>query len=105
MAQREPPHQGHRRRCSWQSWQPDDHGLAADPDLDLAGGADPIASEEYRELPGGGGLIPITRSVGPLITRVRPDVMVDFTHPASVMENVQAAISSGRSACSWNHRA
>lgn len=70
-------------------------GLAADPELDLAGGADPIASEEYRELPEGGGLIPITKTVGPLITRVRPDVMVDFTHPASVMENVKAAISQG----------
>jgi len=70
-------------------------GLAADDELDLAGGADPIASEEYRELPGGGGLIPITKSVGPLITRVRPDVMVDFTHPTSVMENVHVAISQG----------
>ena len=70
-------------------------GLAVDPELDLAGGADPIASEEYRELPGGGGLIPITKTIGPLITRVRPDVMIDFTHPASVMENVHVAISQG----------
>lgn len=70
-------------------------GLAADPALDLAGGADPAAIEEYRELPGGGGLIPITRTVEPLIGRVKPDVMVDFTHPSAVMDNVRTAIRLG----------
>lgn len=70
-------------------------GLAADSELDLAGGADRIASEEYRELPGGGGLIPITKGVEQLINRVRPDVMVDFTAPGSVMENARIAIRSG----------
>src|SRR6188474_3984348 len=37
--------------------------LAQDSTLDLAGGVAPHASEEYLDLPGGGGLIPIARDL------------------------------------------
>jgi 4-hydroxy-tetrahydrodipicolinate reductase len=65
--------------------------LAKDDDLDLAGGVAPRASEEYLDLPGGGGLIPISRDLDALIRRVAPRVMVDFTHPGAAMENVRVA--------------
>lgn len=67
-------------------------GLAKEADLDLAGGVDPRASEEYLDLPGGGGLIPIGRDLDAIITRVRPRVMVDFTHPDAAMSNVRVAL-------------
>ena len=66
--------------------------LAKDSTLDLAGGVAPHASEEYLDLPGGGGLIPIGRDLETIINRVRPRVMVDFTHPGAVMENVRVAL-------------
>lgn len=66
--------------------------LANESTLDLAGGVAPHASEEYLDLPGGGGLIPISRDLESLINRVRPRVMVDFTHPGAVMENVRIAL-------------
>jgi 4-hydroxy-tetrahydrodipicolinate reductase len=70
-------------------------GLAQDPELDLAGGADPKATEDYLDLPSGGGLIPIARDVETLIGRVRPRVMVDFTQPDSAMANVRASLRAG----------
>jgi 4-hydroxy-tetrahydrodipicolinate reductase len=66
--------------------------LAQDSTLDLAGGVAPHASEEYLDLPGGGGLIPIARDLETIINRVRPRVMVDFTHPGVFMDNVRIAL-------------
>jgi 4-hydroxy-tetrahydrodipicolinate reductase len=68
--------------------------LAKEPELDLAGGVDPRASEEYLDLPGGGGLIPIGRDLEAIINRVRPRVMVDFTHPDAAMGNVRVALKN-----------
>lgn len=70
-------------------------GLAKDRELDLAGGVDPRAVEDYLDLPDGGGLIPIGRDLETIISRVRPRVMVDFTHPDAVMGNVRAALQHG----------
>ena len=70
-------------------------GLAQDPELDLAGGVDPRAAEEYLDLPSGGGLIPIGRDLETIIGRVRPRVMVDFTHPDAAMGNVRTALRLG----------
>lgn len=70
-------------------------GLAQDSELDLAGGVDPRAAEEYLDLPGGGGLIPIGRDLETIIGRVRPRVMVDFTHPEAAMGNVRTALRLG----------
>ena len=70
-------------------------GLARDSELDLAGGVDPRASEEYLDLPDGGGLIPIGRDLEAIVNRVRPRVMVDFTHPDAAMGNVRTALRLG----------
>jgi len=69
--------------------------LANDAELDLAGGVDPRAAEEYLDLPGGGGLIPIGRDLESIITRVKPRVMVDFTHPDGAMSNARTALRMG----------
>jgi 4-hydroxy-tetrahydrodipicolinate reductase len=70
-------------------------GLAREPELDLAGGVDPRAAEDYLDLPGDGGLIPIARDLEALIGRVRPQVMVDFTQPDAAMTNVRTALRLG----------
>lgn len=68
--------------------------LAKQDSIDLAGGVDPLASEEYLDLPGGGGLIPIGRDLETIINRVRPRVVVDFTHPDAAMGNVRTALKN-----------
>jgi 4-hydroxy-tetrahydrodipicolinate reductase len=70
-------------------------GLARESELDLAGGVDPRATEEYLDLPGGGGLIPIGRDLDTIIQRTRPRVMVDFTQAEAAMENARVALRSG----------
>ena len=69
--------------------------ICADPQLDMAGASDKKAVEEYLSLPGGLGLIPISRDVEPMLIRVKPQVMVDFTHPEAVMENIRVALRHG----------
>lgn len=66
--------------------------VCGDKGLDLAGAVDKKAIEEYLSLPGGLGLIPITKDLEPMLQRVRPDVVVDFTHPEAVMDNIRCAI-------------
>jgi len=66
--------------------------LTKESTIDLAGAVAPRASEEYLDLPGGGGLIPLGRDLEAIITRVRPDVMVDFTRPDAAMANVRIAL-------------
>ncbi len=69
--------------------------VCADKQLDMAGAADKKAMEEYLSLPGGLGLIPISRDIEPMLLRVKPQVMVDFTQPEAVMENVRVALRHG----------
>lgn len=66
--------------------------VCADPELDMAGAVDKKAVEEYLSLPGGLGLIPIGREIEPMLARVKPEVMIDFTLPDAVMDNVRAAL-------------
>ncbi len=66
--------------------------VCADHELDMAGAVDKRAMEEYLSLPGGLGLIPISREVEPMLGRAKPHVMVDFTHPETVMDNVRCAL-------------
>lgn len=70
-------------------------GLAQDPELDLAAGVDPKAVEDYLPLPQGGGLIPLGRELAPVIERVRPRVMVDFTVRDAAIENARLALRHG----------
>ena len=67
-------------------------GLARESELDLAGGVDPRAAEEFLDLPDGGGLIPIGRDLDAIIQRTRPRVMVDFTQAEAAMANARVAL-------------
>lgn len=67
--------------------------VAGQPDLELAGGADPRAdSGSSAGIPAG---TPLVTSVVEGIARWRPRVMVDFTTPTAAMANVRAALGAG----------
>lgn len=66
--------------------------VCGDRQLDMAGAVDRKAVEEYLSLPGGLGLIPISKEIEPMLLRVKPHVLVDFTLPESVMDNVRCAL-------------
>lgn len=51
-----------------------------EPDLEPVGVVDFFAKEEYLPLPDGAGLVPFGANAAALITRTRPDVVVDFTN-------------------------
>jgi len=69
--------------------------LCRQPDMEPVGAVDLKASEEYLPLPDGSGLIPFSREVAPLLTRTRPQVVVDFSHADATMPLVQAAVQHG----------
>jgi 4-hydroxy-tetrahydrodipicolinate reductase len=66
--------------------------VCREPELDLAGAVDSRAVEEYLSLPDGMGLVPIGREVEAMLVKVRPNVLVDFTHPEAVMDNIRVAL-------------
>lgn len=51
-----------------------------EPDMEPVGVVDLFAKEEYLPLPDGSGLVPFGTDPSALITRTRPDVVVDFTN-------------------------
>lgn len=69
--------------------------VSRETDMDLVGGVDvregrvPIDPERVDDV------LEVTPDLASLITRVRPDVVVDFTHPAAVMGNVRTALGMG----------
>jgi 4-hydroxy-tetrahydrodipicolinate reductase len=70
-------------------------GLAAEPDVDLAGAIDRKATEEFIDLPRGGGLVPVGRELEPIIRRVRPRVVLDFTVREAAMDYARTALRTG----------
>jgi 4-hydroxy-tetrahydrodipicolinate reductase len=54
--------------------------VCRDPDLEAVGVVDLYAGEDYISLPDGSGLAPFGTEPTALITRTRPDVIVDFTN-------------------------
>ena len=56
------------------------HAVSAADDMEPVGVVDLLSTEEYISLPGEGEvLVPFERNPSALITRTRPDVIVDFT--------------------------
>jgi 4-hydroxy-tetrahydrodipicolinate reductase len=56
------------------------HAVSAEEDMEPVGVVDLLSTEEYISLPGEAGvLVPFERDPSALITRTRPDVIVDFT--------------------------
>jgi 4-hydroxy-tetrahydrodipicolinate reductase len=69
--------------------------LTQESDIQLAGGVDLetqniILSTGETEYP-----LKVTTDLPALIAKTHPNVMVDFTHPASAMDNVRVALQNG----------
>jgi 4-hydroxy-tetrahydrodipicolinate reductase len=71
--------------------------LCRDPEVDPVGAVSRGAAEEYLSLPESAGLVPISSQLEQILTRTRPDVVVDFTTAAAVLPTSRAAASHGAS--------
>ncbi len=70
-------------------------GLAADSDLQLVGGVDPLAADDGFDIPGGGGRVPLARNLEALLERAQPRVLVDFTVAEAALANARVALRAG----------
>jgi 4-hydroxy-tetrahydrodipicolinate reductase len=68
--------------------------VCADPDLVAVGAVDVMANGDLA-LPDGSGSIPFSSDVSDILSRTKPDVMVDFTTHAVTMAAVLLAIRNG----------
>jgi len=64
-------------------------------DLEPVGVVDLFAKEDYIPLPDGSGLVPFGASPNAIITRTRPDVVVDFTHAEWTPGLAREALEAG----------
>ena len=69
--------------------------LCKDPDADPAAAVSRNAQEAYLPLPDGSGLIPLANELEPLLQRVQPDVLVDFTSAPYAVAAAKVAIAHG----------
>ncbi|NLS45100.1 MAG: 4-hydroxy-tetrahydrodipicolinate reductase [Firmicutes bacterium] len=69
--------------------------LIQESDIELVGGVDlknqsiPVSSGDIDTI------IEVTTDLSELIEKTRPSVLVDFTHPSSVMNNIRIALQAG----------
>ncbi len=71
-------------------------GISADSSLEVVGGVDVKATTGFLEV--SGRQVPLGRDLEPMIRTAKgeqPLVMVDFTHPDAVLDNVRTAIRHG----------
>lgn len=69
--------------------------VCAEPDLEPAGVLSRVAGEEYLSLPDGSGLVPFSTEPAALFTRIRPDVVVDFTNAERTPTVAREALEAG----------
>ncbi|HEY5640193.1 MAG TPA: 4-hydroxy-tetrahydrodipicolinate reductase [Dehalococcoidia bacterium] len=67
------------------------HAVSAEDDMEPVGVVDLLSTEEYISLPGEV-LVPFERNPSALITRTRPDVIVDFTSAEWTPKLAEAAL-------------
>jgi len=65
--------------------------ICHDPELQLVGAVDFKADWDYLQLPDGSGEIPLSSDIGPFLTSVSPDVVVDFSQHEAIMPVVRIA--------------
>ncbi len=68
--------------------------VTAEPDMRVAAAVDPGADGVALD-DGAGGVIACTSDLSAALEGSRPRVMVDFTHPSAVVENVRTALRAG----------
>ncbi len=66
-----------------------------EPDLEPVGVVDFFAKEDYIPLPDGSGLVPFGANPVALVTRTRPDVVVDFTNAEWTPKLAREALEAG----------
>lgn len=69
--------------------------VSAEPDLEPVGVLSRAAAEEFLSLPDGSGLIPFATDPGELLTRTRPDVVVDFSDAERTPQVAREALEAG----------
>lgn len=69
--------------------------VCRDPDLEPVGVLSRSAVEEYLSLPDGSGLVPFSAQPSALLTRTRPDVVVDFTNAEWTPTLAREALEAG----------
>jgi len=68
--------------------------VAADPDLELVGGADRDADGSQAEL-ANGVRVPVSAALEETLERTNPQVLVDFTNASAAMEAIRSATRRG----------
>ena len=66
--------------------------LCRDPELEPAGAVEKEVAEDYLSLPDGSGLIPFSANLDSILTRCRPQVLVDFSTAPATMPAVRTAV-------------
>ena len=69
--------------------------LCREPDLEPVGVIEKLSSGDSLPLPDGSGAVPLAREPGPLLERLRPDVVVDFTNADWTPVLARAALAAG----------
>ncbi len=67
------------------------NALCREPNTEPVGAVSRRAAEDYLSLPDGSGLIPLANELAPIITRCRPQVVVDFTNAQAAMDSIRLA--------------
>ncbi|MBI4308294.1 MAG: 4-hydroxy-tetrahydrodipicolinate reductase [Chloroflexi bacterium] len=69
--------------------------LCRDPDIEPVGAVDVKATEDHLSLPNGSGLIPFAKDMDPILQRVHPRVVVDFSAPEASVKTARIALKNG----------
>ena len=69
--------------------------ICREPDTDPVGVLEKFSQEEFLSLPDGSGLIPLGSEPEALISRCRPDVVIDFTNADWTPKVAEAALAAG----------
>jgi 4-hydroxy-tetrahydrodipicolinate reductase len=70
-------------------------GICRDPDVEPVGVLEKFSQEEYLSLPDGSGLVPLGNDPEALLTRTRPQVVIDFTNAEWTARVARAALAVG----------
>ena len=71
------------------------NALSRDPNIEPVGAVSRRAVEDYLSLPDGSGLIPLSADLEEIITRTRPQVVVDFSNTKAATKAIRAASAAG----------
>lgn len=69
--------------------------LCRAPSLEPVGAVSRQAAEDYLSLPDGSGLIPLSTDLAEIISRCRPQVVVDFTNAEAALHAIRTAAPAG----------